>query len=169
MCPIVFQGHPSNFKVTGDKKSPILTRIGRFRTVTPVWIQWWLWNDAHSLKQHRRGGVLFFKVIHQISRSHGTKKSGQFLPKLSVSRLQIQFEFTDGFEIEHKAWRSMEEVPYCFLRSSINLQGHKGWKIDDLNPIWVRLLGRSQLSNPSDLPCFDLSSLLCVFRNIIIL
>ena len=31
-CPIVFQGHPSNFKVTWDKTSPILTQIGRFRT-----------------------------------------------------------------------------------------------------------------------------------------
>ena len=44
-------------------------------------------------------------------------------------------------------------MPYCFLGSSIKFQGHTGWKIDDLNPIWVRLLGRSQLSNPSDLPC----------------
>ena len=32
-CPFVFQGHPSNFKVTRDKTSPILTQIGRFRTV----------------------------------------------------------------------------------------------------------------------------------------
>ena len=32
-CPIVFQGHPSNFKVTGDKTSAILTQIGRFRTI----------------------------------------------------------------------------------------------------------------------------------------
>ena len=52
-----------------------------------------------------------------------------------------------------KAWSSIEEVPYCFFWSSIKFQGHTGWKIDDLNPIWVRLLGRSQLSNPSDLPC----------------
>ena len=44
-------------------------------------------------------------------------------------------------------------MPYCFLGSSIKFQGHTGWKIDDLNPIWVRLLGQSQLSNPSDLPC----------------
>ena len=89
-CPIVFQGHPSNFKVTRDKTSPILTQIGcfriigrsqlsnpsdlpcsrssvkfqghtalksqnltqigRFRTVTPVWIHQWLWNAAQSLK-----------------------------------------------------------------------------------------------------------------------
>ena len=31
--PIVFQGQPSNFKVTRDKTSPILTQIGRFRTI----------------------------------------------------------------------------------------------------------------------------------------
>ena len=33
-CPIVFQGHLSNFKVTWDKISPILTQIGRFRTIS---------------------------------------------------------------------------------------------------------------------------------------
>ena len=32
-CPIVFQGHPSHFKVTRYKTSPILTQIGRFRTI----------------------------------------------------------------------------------------------------------------------------------------
>ena len=32
-CPIVFQGHTSNFKVSRDKTSPILTQIGRFRTI----------------------------------------------------------------------------------------------------------------------------------------
>ena len=64
---VKFQGH------TGQK-SPIFTRIERFRTVTLVWIHWWLWNDAQSLKQHRRGALLFFKVIRQISRSHEIKK-----------------------------------------------------------------------------------------------
>ena len=32
-CPIIFQGHQSNFKVTRYKASPILTQIGRFRTI----------------------------------------------------------------------------------------------------------------------------------------
>ena len=85
-CPIVFQGHPSNFKVTRDNKLPIWTRIERFRTVTIVWIHRWLWNDAQSLKQHRRGALFFFKVIHQISRAHGTINR-RFWPKLSVSGL----------------------------------------------------------------------------------
>ena len=57
----------------------------------------------------------------------------------------------------HKAWCSIEEVPYCFPRPSIKFQGHKGQKIDDLDQIWARLLFRSQLSNPSDLPCFSIS------------
>ena len=46
-CPIVFQGHPSNFKVTRDKTSPILTQIGRFRIIgrsqlsNPSDCRWW--------------------------------------------------------------------------------------------------------------------------------
>ena len=34
----------------------------------------------------------------------------------------------------HKAWSSMEEVPYCFLRSSVKYQGHTGQKIVDFDP-----------------------------------
>ena len=49
-CPIVFESHPSNFKVTRLKKSSILTQIRRFRTVTPVWIHQWRRNDAKSSK-----------------------------------------------------------------------------------------------------------------------
>ena len=41
-CPIVFQGHPSNFKVTRDKTSPILTQIWRLRTIG----QSQLWNPS---------------------------------------------------------------------------------------------------------------------------
>ena len=39
-CPIVFREHLSNFKVTQDKKLSLLTQIGCFQTVTPVWIGW---------------------------------------------------------------------------------------------------------------------------------
>ena len=49
-CPIVFEGHASNCKVIRDKKLLIFTWIWRFRTVTAVWIDWWQWNDAQSLK-----------------------------------------------------------------------------------------------------------------------
>ena len=160
-CPIVFQCHPSNFKVTRDKISPILTQIGRFRTigrsqlaatkqlnewyfpsvclsvtpfwlcshhriimkfsgvitndrsdvhakgqgqrskvkvtevntqlsrfrtVTRVWIHIWWRNDAQSLMLLRGGALLFFKVIRQISRSHGSKNR-LIWPKLGVCGL----------------------------------------------------------------------------------
>ena len=71
--PYCFSRSSVKFQDQTAKKSSILTQIGRFRAVTPVWINQWLWNDAQSLKQHRRGALLLFKVIHQISRSHGRK------------------------------------------------------------------------------------------------
>ena len=61
------QGQRSKVKVTEVK-----TQLRLFRTVTPVWIHiWWWWNDAQSSILLRRSTLLFFKVIHQISRSHG--------------------------------------------------------------------------------------------------
>ena len=78
------------------------------------------------------------EVSHCFSRpsikfeAHAGQKNRQFWPELRVSGLSLQFKFTDGFEIMHKAWRSIEEVPYCFWRSSI-FQGRVGLKIDDLN------------------------------------
>ena len=63
------QGQRSKVKVT-----EVTTQLNRFRTVTPVWIHIWWWNDTYSLMLLRRGALLFFKVIRQISRSHGSKK-----------------------------------------------------------------------------------------------
>ena len=80
-CPIDFQGRPSNFKVTGDKK------IADFDPN-------WAFPDCNSSL---------------------------------TSTMDLMM---------HKAWCSIEEVHYCFPRSSIKLQGHTGWKIDGLNPIF---------------------------------
>ena len=81
---------------------------------------------------------------------HAGHKNRRFWLAMCVSGLWIQFEFTYGFQITHKAWHSIYEVPWYFPRSSIKFQGHRGWNIDDLYPIWVRLLSQSQLSNLSD-------------------
>ena len=40
-----------------------------------------------------------------------------------------------------------------FFEVFIKFLGHMGWKISDLSKVWIKLLGWSQLSNPSDLPC----------------
>ena len=118
----------------------------------------------------------------------------------------------------HRAWSSIVEVPYCFSRSYIKLQGHTALKIVVFDPNWVfpdcnsslnspmamkcctkletakercpvvfqghssnfkvtryktspifiqigcfRTIGRSQLSNPSDLPCCILSKFCRLF------
>ena len=58
-------------------------------------------------------------------------------------------------------WNDAQSLMYyrrgalLFFRSFIKFQGHTGWKIHNLNPIWVRLLGRSQLWSPSDLQCWQ--------------
>ena len=68
------------------KVTEVKTQLNHSRTVTPVWIHIWWWNYAHGLTLLRRGAVLFFKVIHQISRSHGSKNC-LIWPRLGVSGL----------------------------------------------------------------------------------
>ena len=75
------QGQRSKVKVT-----EVTTQLNRFRTVTPVWIHIWWWDNAYSLIMLRRGALLFFKVIRQISRSHGSKNR-RIWPRLGVSGL----------------------------------------------------------------------------------
>ena len=84
----------------------------------------------------RRGALLFFKVIRQISRSHGSKNR-RIWPRLGVSGLYLKFEFTNGYEMMHKAWSSIKEVPYCFSRSSVKFQGHTALEIIEFDPNWV--------------------------------
>ena len=145
--------------------------------------------------------------MRQIARSHGSKNR-RFWPKLGVSGLYLQFGITDASIMMHKAWSSIEEVPYCLSRSSVKFQGHTALKFVEFDPNWAfpdcnsslnlpmamkcctkletakgrcpivfqghpsnfkvtrdkispiltqigrfQTLGRSQLSNPSDLPC----------------
>ena len=111
------------------KVTEVKTQLSRFWTVTPVWIHGWLWNDAQSLKQHRRCALLFFKVIRQISRSHGTKKSSIFYPNLafpgcnSILNSQMAMKWCTKLEIAQK-------------RRPVVFQGHTGQKIANFDPNW---------------------------------
>ena len=75
------KGQRSKVKVT-----EVTAQFFRFRTVTPVWIHIWWWNDTYSLMLLRQSALLFFKVIRQISRSHGAKNH-RIWPRLGVSGL----------------------------------------------------------------------------------
>ena len=125
------QGQRSNVKVT-----EVMTQLNGLRTVTPVWIHIWWWNATYSLMLLRRGALLFSKVIRPISRSHVTKNR-RIWPRLGVSGLLLQFEFTNCYEMMHKAWSSIEEVPYCFSRSSVKISRSPGSKNRRIWPKFV--------------------------------
>ena len=71
---------------TKVKVREVNTQLSSFRTLTPLWIHIWQWNHVHSWKQHRRGALLFFKVIRHIWRSH-VSKNRRIWPRLGVSGL----------------------------------------------------------------------------------
>ena len=206
-CPIVFQGHPSNFKVTRLSNLRFWFKLGvsglqlQFEFTNGNEMMHNAWSSIEEVPYcFSRSSVKFqghkalkivefdpnwaFSVSNCSLNSPMTMKwctqleiaqkwcpiafqghpsnfkvtwlqNCRFWPKLGVSGRWLQFELTDEIEKMHKAWCSTEAEPYYFSGSPIKFKGHMGWKIDDLNPIWVRLLGRSQLSNPSDLPCFQ--------------
>ena len=84
-CPIVFQGHPWNFKVTRDKYRWFWAEL----SVSGLSLQFEYtdgFDMIYKAWSSRTGALSFVKVIHQISRSQRTE-SRQFWPKLSVSGL----------------------------------------------------------------------------------
>ena len=66
-----------------------------------------------------------------------TRKITDFDPNWAVSGMKFQLEYTDRFEMMHRAWSIIEEVPYGFSMSSIKFQGHTGQKIADFDPNWT--------------------------------
>ena len=53
----------------------------------------------------------------------------------------------------HKAWSSIEEVPYCFWRSSVKFQGHTALKIIKFDSNWVFPDCNSSLNSPMAMKC----------------
>ena len=93
---------------------------------------------TYSYEMMHKGWSSIEEVPYCFSRSSfkvtQDQKNRRFWPKLGVSRLILQFEFTNDYEMMHKAWSRLGEVPYCFSRSSVKFQGHMARKIDfDLN------------------------------------
>ena len=71
-------------------------------------------NDVYAKVQGQRPNVKVTEVKTQIS------CFGTITPVLfhiwwwNDAQSYLQFEFTDGYEMMHKDWSSIEEVPYCF-------------------------------------------------------
>ena len=65
----------------------------------------------------------------------GGAKNRQIWPNLSVSGLKSKP--TNVYEMMRKAWVGIEDVLYCFSRSSVKFQGHRRQKIVKFDPIWT--------------------------------
>ena len=71
------------------------------------------------------------EVLYCFSRSsvkfqgHTRQKINDFRPQCALPDGNSSLNFTDGYrdEVMHKAWRSIEEVPFCFPMSSVKFQG----------------------------------------------
>ena len=53
----------------------------------------------------------------------------------------------------HKAWSSIEEVPYCFSRSSVKFQGHTALKFVEFDPNSAFPDCNSSLNSPMAMKC----------------
>ena len=137
------------------QKTSILTQIGRFRTVNLVWIHWWLWNDAQSLKQHRRGALLFFKVIRHILSSHD--KKSPILTRISRAFSDCKSSLNWPMDLKWCTKMYYGNGALSFFVVIHQIARSHGQKNGWFGSIWAILLGWSQLSNPSDLPCSRLS------------
>ena len=121
----------------------ILTQIGGFWTVTAFWIYQWLWNDAQSLKQHRRGVLLFLAATKQLYE--------WFSPSVCLSvRHTFLTMFPSSYhqEIFRSYYQWQKWRPCKKSRSEVKGQCHRGKKIVEFDPNWAFPDCNSSLNSP---------------------
>ena len=140
-CPIVFEGHPWNFKVTQDNKSPILTWIVRFKTVTPVWINRYIYNVAQILKQCRRGALLQsnFEVTRAENRLFDSNLSKIVRPVAAVKSLRFALLMVELETISYWYWGKISENIICQRIRCRGKKKHYSKRENESNKNWVLL------------------------------
>ena len=119
---------------------PLSVRLSHLFHHVPIIVS--SWNFQELLPWSKVMSMQKVKIRDQRSRSQRST------PNLAVSGLELQFEFTYGNEIMHTAGSSIEEVPYCFSRSSVKCQGHTALKIAEFDPDWAFPDCNSSLKSP---------------------
>ena len=117
------QGQRSKGKIT-----EVTTQLNRFRTVTPVWIHIWWWNNAYSLIMLRKGALLYSRSCVKFQ-GHAS-----IFTQIRRFRTVTPVWIHQWLRNTTRTWSSIEEVPYCFSRSYVNFQGHTAKKIVDCDP-----------------------------------
>ena len=72
------------------------------------------------------------------------------LTRIERSRTVTSVWIQSWFEMKHKAWYSVEEVPYCFPSSPIKFQGHTRQKVTNFDPNWAFPDCNFSLNSPYD-------------------
>ena len=102
--------------------------------MTPVWIHRWLWNDAQSLTYYISGTLLFFEIIHQISRPHGLKND-DLNPILSkITGLVAAIKFLRFAPLKHVL--SNIQAPETYVSAGL-ISSHPSLYTNDVHPLWV--------------------------------
>ena len=111
--------------------------------VTPIW-----------LCSHNRIIMKFSGVITNDQSKVHAKGQGQ-RSKVKVTEVTTQLNHFQTVtpviyddEMIHIAWCCLEEVPYCFSRSSVNFQGDTSLKIVEFDLDWAFLDCNSSLNSP---------------------
>ena len=122
------QGQRSKVKVT-----EVTTQLYRFRTVTPVWIHIWWWNDAYSLIMLRRGALLFLAATKQLYEWFSPSVCLSVCPSVRPSvRPSVCHTFLTMFpsSYHHEIFRTYYQWqkwrPCKRSRSEVKGQGHRG-------------------------------------------
>ena len=95
------------------KVTEVKTILALFRTVTPVRIHIWWWNNAKSLMLLRRDALLFLRS--SIKFQGHTAKELFFNPNWAFP----DCDFSLNSPMATEWWTKLEEVSYSFTRSSI--------------------------------------------------
>ena len=130
-----FQGHPSNFKVTRDKKIADFDHNRAFPGCNSSL------NSPMALKWCTKLNVVFKRcpiVFHRHPSNFkvtGDKKIADFDPNWAFPDRNSSLNSMMAMEWFTKAWSSIEEIPYCFSRSLVKFRGHTRQKIANIDRI----------------------------------
>ena len=118
------QGQRSKVKVT-----EVTTQLNRFRTVTPVWIHIWWWNDTYSLMLLRRGALLFLAATKQLYKWYFPSDCLSVRPSVCPSvrhTFLTMFPSSYRHEIFWSYYQWQKWRPCKRSRSEVKGQGHRG-------------------------------------------
>ena len=139
--PVGIYLRPSNFKVTQDKTSPILTQIGRFRIISRSQL-----SNPSDLPCSRSSVKL---------QGHTALKIVEFDPNWAFPDCNSSLKSPMATKWCTKLETAKKRCPIVFQGHPSNFKVTRDKTSPILTQIWrFRTIGRSQLSNPSDLPCF---------------